>query len=818
MTETLETSSDPDYIAPSYSHIDSWHDSAATPAQCNEKGCETCDQHYRPVTWQEASKIFQYHECITDDWAVYKIRDLMQSAQTDLKHVASRLELHGNANIKRWRKKSVEKRIGLLRAVMPDMPEAAFSLLYQQKRLTGEDRTLFHELWLLPYLDLQSLSEHPTRLLSMLHYRTRHRAEEWFRHDAHQLLLPFTDGSLHIAYNPHAVVARGERFGDLQQWTQLAAHRWDVIGLPRALATFEAQAKLAKFLRVFVDTLLEGIPPVGNDAWLALVGRNFAKSTFSSEDELSRALERPFGRPPSCDLGDIDVSLVYRWAMSNDALFRAQTEPEQVCSRLERARSSEWLLHQNAPMRSSQYLRIMLGPLERTERFVWLMHLTRHVVSSEQEYTAGVITEEKYLQSILLLRRALNIFLGILTCDLQGLVAMEPTFEHHRCYCGPGYYPVTHTADSVMHTVDPLYWALCRLQERGPSGPFYFNDDQLLGVLSSVLSRKAQRGRISDEVYTQLKDISAVSEALISLRNHTPYSSGTLTTRQSRNLSAAISGWADWDVRCELNACMVYEQPIQLLGPLYRLFLLPSASEDSAVARYGKGQVALTAFWTRVREVKHRWLIDSGFQQSQTARYLSSIEVHLTEEYHAKMELAACEARALSASMSVVALSDPQAAVSGEANRADDVVPTTTTPGGRLHLPPIQTAWGHANDPEPASSTSREKVKTRPSNTPVVAETPIVPATSDWTRAPRHASIVSLYEGSIAVSSESFDLFVRMFTPLETHKGTPSVQWDDMVAAFADAGCRVVSKLIGATLGGLASRDRRIVTSYGHRS
>ncbi|KAK3629815.1 hypothetical protein LTR56_017828 [Elasticomyces elasticus] len=702
MTETLETSSDPDYIAPSYSHIDSWHDSAATPAQCNEKGCETCDQHYRPVTWQEASKIFQYHECITDDWAVYKIRDLMQSAQTDLKHVASRLELHGNAIIKRWRKKSVEKRVGLLRAVMPDMPEAAISLLYQQKRLTGEDRTLFHELWLLPYLDLQSLSEHPTRLLSMLHYRTRHKAEEWFRHDAHQLLLPFTDGSLHIAYNPHAVVARGERFGDLQQWTQLAAHRWDVIGLPRALATFEAQAKLAKFLRVFVDILLEGMPPVGNDAWLALVGRNFAKSTSSSEDELSRALERPFGRPPSCDLGDIDESLVYRWAMSNDALSRAQTEPEQ---------------------------------------------------------------------------------------------------------------------------------------ERGPAGPFYFNDDQLLGVLSSVLSRKAQRGRISDEVYTQLKDISAVSEALISLRNHTPYSSGTLTTRQSMNLSAATSDWADWDVRCELNACMVYEQPIQLLGPLYRLFLLPSASEDSAVARYGKGQVALTAFWTRVREVKHRWLLDSGFQQSQTARYLSSIEVHLTEEYHAKMELAACEAQALSASMSVVALSDPQAAVSGETNRADDVVPTTTTPGARAtsslvpntknntksrsiltDLPPIQTVWGHANDPEPASSTSREKVKTRPSNTPVVAETPIVPATSDWTRAPRHASIVSLYEGSIAVSSESFDLFVRMFTPLETHKGTPSVQWDDMVAAFADAGCRVVSRLIGATLGGLASRDRRIVTSYGHRS
>ncbi|KAK3637901.1 hypothetical protein LTR22_018039 [Elasticomyces elasticus] len=446
-------------------------------------------------------------------WAVYKIRDLMQSAQTDLKHVASRLELHGNVIIKRWRKKSVEKRIGLLRAVMPDMPEAPFSLLYQQKRLTGEDRTLFNDLWLLPYFDLQSLSEHPTRLLSMLHYRTHYGAEKWFRHDAHQLRVPFAEGSLHIAYNPHAVVAQGERFGDLQQWTLQPAHRWDVIGFPRALVTFEAQAKLAGFLRVFVDSLLKDKPPTGNDDW-----------------------------PPSCNLVDIDESLVYRWAISNDALSRAQTEPEQVSSRLERARSSEWLLHQSARIRSDQYLRIMLGHLERTERFVWLMHLTRHVVSSEQEYTAGVITEEKYLRSILLLRRALKIFLGILTVDLQGLVAMESTFEHHRCYCGPGYYPVTHTGDSTMHTVDLLYWALCRLQERWPNGPSYFNDDQLLGVLSSVLSRKAQRGRISDEVYDHLKDISALSEALTSLQNHTPYSSSTLTIRQSINLSTATKG------------------------------------------------------------------------------------------------------------------------------------------------------------------------------------------------------------------------------------------------------------------------------------
>ncbi|KAK3632832.1 hypothetical protein LTR56_016155 [Elasticomyces elasticus] len=255
---------------------------------------------------------------------------------------------------------------------------------------------------------------------------------------------------------------------------------------------------------------------------------------------------------------------------------------------------------------------------------------------------------------------------------------------------------------------------------------------------------------------------------------------------------------------------MISEQPIEILGPLYRLFLLPSASEDTAVARYAKGQVALTQFWTWVRQVKHRVMIESGFHPSQTARYLSSIEVHLTEEFHAKMELAACEARTLSASTSVAARDDPHAAVSGEANRADDVVPTSTTPRAKATpssapktrddtknrsistaVPPIQTVWGHANDPEPASSTPRPKVKTRPSNTLAVTEIPIVRATPDWTRASRHASIVSLYEGSIAVSEESFDLFVRMFTPLETHKGTPSVQWDDMVAAFADAGCRV---------------------------
>ncbi|KAK5675141.1 hypothetical protein LTS10_012215 [Elasticomyces elasticus] len=805
LTETLETSSDPDYIAPGYSHIDSWHDSAATPAVCSEEDCETCDQHYRPVTCQEASKIFQYHECLTDNWAVYKIRDLMQSAQTDLKHVASRLELRGNAIIRRWRKKSVEKRIGLLRAVMPDMPEAPFSLLYQQKRSTGEDRTLFHELWLLTYLDLQTLSEHPTRLLSMLHYRTHYSAEKWFRHDAHQLRVPFAEGFLHIAYNPHAIVAQGERFGDLQQWNLQAAHRWDLIGLPRALATFEAQAKLANFLRVFVDRLVEDEPPVGNDAWLALVEGDFAKSTSSSEDVLSGALGRPFGKPPSCDLVLIKKVLEDRFVASREALLRVQIEPGRVCWLLDRARSSEWLGRQSEFLRNDQYLRGVLGYLERNERLEWLVHHAGYTVQCAQDCVSGVLKEYGYVMALEIMRSTLETFLRMLTYDLHGLVAIEPQFEHHQRYCTPGY-PDRHITDDIMFTDDPLYWALCRLQERGRNG--LFNDDKLLGMLSGLLSQESHRKRISHEVYAQLKDISAVSEALVLLDHHFPHVPGKLKDSICLACSKVRPTWADWDFRCSTNGIMVSEQPVAITGPLCRLSLLPSTStaEDSAITQYTKAQVTLKQFWARVREGRDALLTWYGLDRRQITCYLAPIAFSLSDEAYAKLYTAsksstAARAADLAPFMPVVAWSDPRVAVSDGASRADDMASTPTIPKAKVtswispsennannrssirassFLAPssqIQTVWGENSDPEPVSVVQREEVKTRPTNSPILAEIPIVPATPDRTPAPRHTSIVGLYEGSIVVSAQSFDLFLRMFTPIETHKGTPYVPW-----------------------------------------
>lgn len=126
----------------------------------------------------------------------------------------------------------------------------------------------------------------------------------------------------------------------------------------------------------------------------------------------------------------------------------------------------------------------------------------------------------------------------------------------------------------------------------------------------------------------------------------------------------------------------------------------------------------------------------------------------------------------------VIAETNPKQSV--QASQANDA---------SLTLPPsvlVQTVWGPGAEDALETAPLKGKIKTRGRSTPtslplVDIQTPDDVETSES-------------DVRIAVNSDSLELFLRMFTPSASTKKTASVEWDDLVAAFRDAGCCMVQR------------------------
>lgn len=117
-------------------------------------------------------------------------------------------------------------------------------------------KDLFRDTWLLPYLDIETLAEEPSRLLNLLYYRIKHTPAEWAAFDNSQLVLAEHWGILVAEFNKHCVVMRDSNYGDVVPWNKEKAHRWEIIGFNKAQTLLIAQSSMAKMLRKIVSALL----------------------------------------------------------------------------------------------------------------------------------------------------------------------------------------------------------------------------------------------------------------------------------------------------------------------------------------------------------------------------------------------------------------------------------------------------------------------------------------------------------------------------------------------------------------------------------
>lgn len=233
--------------------------------------CHECQDHFYTKAECEGRPHLGYTRKLNDIEAKSFLRTDVEEIQTSHAYVKHAVEVHGDAILTAWRKRSPAKRAAILREAEPELSkEKGLSAeLKVQGYTAGSDWSRYRKYLLAPYLDIAALSKNPATFIGLVHARAASSPEEWAFYDSDQLRSAWSLGVLKVAYHGGAVVMHGGSYGTLTQWEAGAAHRGDVMGFPRASLVIEAQAVLIKLLRQSIASLLEGVQATGggNSHW-----------------------------------------------------------------------------------------------------------------------------------------------------------------------------------------------------------------------------------------------------------------------------------------------------------------------------------------------------------------------------------------------------------------------------------------------------------------------------------------------------------------------------------------------------------------------
>lgn len=158
------------------------------------------------------------------------------------------------------KKHSRIQRAAILQSAFPGMETLRWAVLRpftESEASKGEAH--FRNNYLLPYLSVDDLKSNPFRFLSLLHCRTNNEVEDCVSFDVQQTKMGWEMGLLATEFCEHAVQMHGPKYGQVVPWDGKKAHRWEIVGFPRAQLVIEAQSILMSFLRKTVERLLENV-------------------------------------------------------------------------------------------------------------------------------------------------------------------------------------------------------------------------------------------------------------------------------------------------------------------------------------------------------------------------------------------------------------------------------------------------------------------------------------------------------------------------------------------------------------------------------
>ena len=435
--------------------------SAEHPPECPfaacDPECETCFCQYFPARIE-----------VSDAEALACVKHLSDSINTDRAFLLDAVAQNADWLVGRWKKKSVAKRMDLLDSLSRELTTEEL-----QKATTDEehlgvrlhkrkwgavelvnrrshhpnndvdlrrhldkantnrdviDKMLQHKLldfiqvktcdmqsvqylttWLLPYLDIESLSEDPMLFLQLLHKRTTYSPEAWMMFDNIQIRLSENWQTLVPEFNKHCVNMSGPKYGaELVPWEASRCHRWEIVGYNKAKHILTAQRAMMLLLREIVRALLSerqtsvggaassapSIPTTeagGNPKWNLLVDSGFTSfgKSPSSQHFIRGSAKQPFSAPPTFDaVSALEcVESMYRAAL--DELELSQTDPAFLQLAVRDLAASAYFDRVDSESRWNWFADEVLCSYYR--RFVWWRQMLKEctlLVESYQAYQA----------------------------------------------------------------------------------------------------------------------------------------------------------------------------------------------------------------------------------------------------------------------------------------------------------------------------------------------------------------------------------------------------------------------------------------------
>ncbi|KAH0164206.1 hypothetical protein KCU67_g5250, partial [Aureobasidium melanogenum] len=737
---------------------------AALPT-CPET-CKVCAQHYLPkfaVCHPIAPRAMVPY---SDTEAAQTTADYVKRINDDRDAIRAKLKMYGDLLLKRWQRKSIEKRATVVRTAMPEI----YSRRFQSARLLSDNKRAFAQHYstisikkfkargaeqcmtdsmqalklhndshrkqqLLPFIDIETLSQDYMSLLALLHHRSGPDITDWVMHDFEHLRA--------------ALIGRWDHL--LSTHTQ-SAHRHDIIGFPRAVLILEAQATLFAFLCKTVEILLEPSiqgATVGHQQWDVLVQSDFGK--IGPKPLVGRRLEA-FRSPPRLDMATIVETLVTQTEIMFDELWLQQTDPLYLRAHLVQAKDSELHDRMAKESREEWVLEFALCYSVWADNFQTALDLAVFVFKMQEDLGRGKNMEQ--------------MFQGQLR-DLRCLVIQEKPFRDYFENLGRGGELKVKLSPEKMLLANPMLWNMIQLYTRSESHSSTFH----LAFIDHIMREDAknEKNRISPLLATHIASMIAVDDIMSSLRYHRPQHGVSVDAEMLAELVAELPRTLPERQQQALGCMYAYKG---FMWPKLEAFMNlppPPSEEPYVLLKYLRPlDEALHQFW--------QWACVSFFheiERSGQSLHLYSDPMFLTMIGTMQIERAR---RALwYANLERVA---------SEQEGSKQVSATQPISAASVSSTPLQTTWGEAATPAFIRPAAKSKLKTRPSY-------PTSPPTDSmsWNTDPV-APPPSPQAFSILVSSKSLTLFVRMFTADPSTPG--EIYWTDFVSAMADAGCSVM--------------------------
>ncbi|KAI4847432.1 hypothetical protein E4T44_04516 [Aureobasidium sp. EXF-8845] len=763
----------------------------ASPFDCADAGpysvtdeCSVCMPQYFP-----ASHTF------TDEQARAVLKSTVDTIKNDLAFLRDSVARHADFLVSRWKKKSREKRstflkthtqlfekrwgaVHLLDRVGPlertytgpqkipkvrtiRTPEGGYAItleLHTEQSLSDanlRDETLasYRDSWFLPYLDVETLSEDPTLLLSMLHHRSSSEPEKWLTFDNANIVFVGHFSIMSSTFNRNCVVMQGPDYGKLVPWNAEQAHRWEIVGFTKAHVLLVAQRTMYNLLSKCVKGLLteSTIPPELrlNHKWDSMIASDFSR--FKADFPWSTDFVKPFSAPQRFDAREISDLITSRHRVVLDELELLQTDPQYIQSLVKELRAclffETWRVKDLMPwlvdyifaetMYREEYWRQLAAESEQMMRFSDIFRKHPFVQTKQDFDRAVFIVQDLCIETF-----------AVFEPQVRAGLVIQRGFERNFEFEGNASVESTNRSFSMKDCFpnDLLHWSMSTLgyDEHRPFTMDPWFNFAIIDHLCRNDSKEA--ARVSQTMLDRISDMSILSEMISSIRQDMTRNR-SVDTQVAEVFANHTTSPQDWIKKINAGHGKALGD---LLGPdlqqLCQEFPWPRGKQDLKWLKEATAaRACLDKFWARFRDLWTNKLKEAKVSQRLIDEDIQVLSATSTARYQQEMK---CEEQ------------DIQAKVNAQHDKSNYAAPSE-----------VQKVWGKENE-------SQHELDVR-SRLKIAHSTESV-----------HASETSVIIKDL-VKPENLPVFHHMF-PIRGAESQRSFSWQQFLGAMVDTGFTIV--------------------------